>query len=657
MTKFKDYDFTGWATKNDIKCADGRTIRRDAFIGDDGKIVPIVWNHQHNEIENVLGHALLENHPEGVKFYGKLNDTPKGKIARSLLESRDIHNVSIYANQLKQDKGNVLHGVIRELSLVLAGANPGALIEYPIITHSDGNLDEKYDEAVIHTGLDVENEAGSLENEVDDENLEHSDEETSEELEHSDEDSEKESKSDKTVEENFHTLNDDQKALVAFLIAKSKEDSVDEDEKIEHSAGSEKTVGDIYKTLNSEQKALFAFLLSKVGNGATKDTDDKGGNDVVKHNVFDTTQDEKNENVLSQSAIQSIFEDARKGKLLSETFLAHAANYGIDGIEWLFPDVRDLNKTPEFIKREPSDWVNVVMNGVHHTPFSRVRSTFANITEPEARAKGYLKGHLKKEEVFSLLRRSTTPQTVYKKQKLDRDDIIDITDFDVVAWIKGEMRMMLEEEIARAILIGDGRLSSDEDKISEEHVRPIANDADLFTIKVAVTTAAGADDATKAKAFIRAAIKARKNYRGKGRPKLFTNSDILTEMLLLEDNMGRSLYETESALATKLRVSDIVEVSVMENASISGSPLMGIIVNLDDYNVGADKGGAVNLFDDFDIDYNQYKYLIETRISGALVKPYSAIVLFDGVAPTSVDGGVTYSKTVTEPEEDEGEGE
>lgn len=620
MTKFKDYDFTGWATKNDIRCADGRTIRRDAFIGDDGKIVPIVWNHQHNEIENVLGHALLENHPEGVRFYGKLNDTPKGKIAKSLLESRDIHNVSIYANQLKQDNGNVLHGVIRELSLVLAGANPGALIEYPIITHSDGNLDENYNEAVIHTGLDVENESGSLENEVDDEKLEHSDEETSEELEHADDDSEEESKSGKTVEEIFNTLNDDQKALVAFLVSKAKGGTEESDD--------------------------------------NKDTDDKGGNDVVKHNVFDTTQDEKNENVLSQSAIKSIFEDARKGKLLSETFMAHAADYGIDGIEWLFPDVHDLNKTPEFIKREPSDWVNVVMNGVHHTPFSRVRSTFANITEAEARAKGYLKGNLKKEEVFSLLRRSTTPQTVFKKQKLDRDDIIDITDFDVVAWIKGEMRMMLEEEIARAILIGDGRLSSDDDKISEEHVRPIANDADLFTIKVAVTTAQGADDATKAKAFIRAAIKARKNYRGKGRPKLFTNSDILTEMLLLEDNMGRSLYETESALATKLRVSDIVEVSVMENASISGSPLMGIIVNLDDYNVGADKGGAVNMFDDFDIDYNQYKYLIETRISGALVKPYSAIVLFDGAAPTSVDGGVTYSKTVTEPEgEGEGDGE
>ena len=619
MTKCKDYDFTGWATKNDIRCADGRTIRRDAFIGDDGKIVPIVWNHQHNEIENVLGHALLENHPEGVKFYGKLNDTPKGKIAKSLLESRDIHNVSIYANQLKQDNGNVLHGVIRELSLVLAGANPGALIEYPIITHSDGNLDEKYDEAVIHTGLDTENEAGTLDEEVTDEVVEHSDEEKSEELEHADDDSEKESKSEKTVEEIFNTLNDDQKALVAFLVSKAKGETEESDD--------------------------------------NKDTDDKGGNDVVKHNVFDTTQDEKNENVLSQSAIQSIFEDARKGKLLSETFMAHAADYGIDGIEWLFPDVHDLNKTPEFIKREPSDWVNVVMNGVHHTPFSRVRSTFANITEPEARAKGYLKGHLKKEEVFSLLRRSTTPQTVYKKQKLDRDDIIDITDFDVVAWIKGEMRMMLEEEIARAILIGDGRLASDEDKISDEYVRPIANDADLFTIKVAVTSAQGADDATKAKAFIRAAIKARKNYRGKGRPKLFTNSDILTEMLLLEDNMGRSLYETESALATKLRVSDIVEVSVMENASISGSPLMGIIVNLDDYNVGADKGGAVNMFDDFDIDYNQYKYLIETRISGALVKPYSAIVLFDGAAPTSVDGGVTYSKTVTEPDEGEGEGD
>lgn len=610
MTKFKDYDFTGWATKNDIKCADGRTIRRDAFIGDDGKIVPIVWNHQHNEIENVLGHALLKNHPDGVRFYGKLNDTPKGKIAKALLDSKDIHNVSIYANQLKQDHGDVLHGVIRELSLVLAGANPGAVIEYPIVAHSDGNLDEKYDEAVIHTGIDLENESGSLEKEIDsEEKIEHSDEksETEDEtIEHAEETS----KSEKTVEEIFNTLNDDQKALFSFMLSKVKE----EDKEIAH-------------------------------------TDDKGGNDVVKHNVFDTTQDEKNENVLSQSAIEAIFTDAKKGTL-SDAFMAHAADYGIDGIEWLFPEDHDLNRVPEFIKREPSDWVNVVMNGVHHTPFSRVRSTYANITEDEARAKGYIKGHKKKEEVFSLLRRSTSPQTIYKKQKLDRDDIIDITDFDVVAWIKGEMRMMLEEEIARAILIGDGRLSSDEDKISEEHVRPIANDADLFTIKVAVVTANGADDATKAKALIRASIKARKNYRGKGRPKMFTTSDQLTECLLLEDNMGRALYETEAALATKMRVSEIVEVPVMENATISGQKILGIIVNLQDYNVGADKGGAVNMFDDFDIDFNQYKYLIETRISGAMVNPYSAIVLFEGAVPESVDGGVTYSKTVTEPVDD-----
>lgn len=599
MTKFKDYDFTGWATKNDIKCADGRTIRRDAFIGDDGKIVPIVWNHQHNEIENVLGHALLENHPEGVRFYGKLNDTPKGKIAKALLDSKDIHNVSIYANQLQQERGNVLHGVIRELSLVLAGANPGAVIEYPLIAHSDGNIDEKFDEAVIHTGLDIDNESGTLDEEITSEE--------EEKLEHSDGNVEEKSKSGKSVEEIFNTLNADQKALFAFLLSKSKEGDKDDDNK----------------------------------------DDDKGGKDVVKHNVFDTTQDEKNENVLSQSAIEAIFTDAKKGTL-SEAFMAHAAEYGIDGIEWLFPEDHELNRTPEFIKREPSDWVNVVMNGVHHTPFSRVRSTYANITEDEARAKGYIKGHLKKEEVFSLLRRSTSPQTIYKKQKLDRDDIIDITDFDVVAWIKGEMRMMLEEEIARAILIGDGRLASDEDKIHEDHVRPIANDADLFTIKTAVVTASGADEATKAKAFIRAEIKARKNYRGAGRPRLFTNSDLLTEMLLLEDNTGRALFDTEAALATKLRVSGIVEVPVMENATIGGQKIMGIVVNLNDYNVGADKGGSVNMFDDFDINYNQYRYLIETRISGALVKPYSAIVLFDGEAPESVDGGVTYSKTITD---------
>ena len=575
------YDFSGWATKNDIRCEDGKTIRQDAFKADNGKTVPLVWNHQHDGPENVVGHALLENRKEGVYFYGKLNDTPRGEIAKKLVESGDIQSVSIYANRIKQESGNVVHGVIRELSLVLAGANPEARIEYPIIQHSDGDFEEVYDEAIIHGAEPIV---------VDDETPEDESEET---VEHAAEDDNKDSKSTgKTVEEIYNSLTDEQKALIAFLVpllAKNSTEDADE-EKVEHS--------------------------------------DEGGEDVMKQNVFDTTQD-KEEATLSQSAINTIFEEAKKGSRLSDSFLAHAADYGIDGIEWLFPEDHELNTRPEFIKREPSEWVSVVMSGVHHTPFSRVKSTYADITEDEARAKGYIKGRRKKEEVFSLLRRSTSPQTIYKKQKLDRDDVIDITDFDVVAWIKGEMRMMLNEEIARAILIGDGRLASSEDKIDETHVRPIANDADLYTIKYAVTTAANADDAAKARAMIRASIKSRKNYRGKGRPIMFTTADWLTEMLLLEDNTGRPLYATESELATKLRVSRIVEVSVMEGAKINNKNLMALIVNLDDYNVGADKGGEINLFDDFDIDYNQMKYLIETRCSGALRKPFSAIVLAD----------------------------
>ena len=368
----------------------------------------------------------------------------------------------------------------------------------------------------------------------------------------------------------------------------------------------------------------------------------------MKHNVFDTDEMTGAE-TLSHDAMDTILKDGKRLGSLKESVLSHAEDYGIDGIEWLFPEDHDLNNTPQWIKRD-TGWVSIVMNGVSHTPFARVRSRFANITEDEARAKGYIKGKQKKEQVFSLLKRSTTPQTIYKKQRLDRDDVIDITDFDVVAWIKGEMRMMLDEEIARAILIGDGRLTSDDDKISEDHIRPIVNDADLFTIKAQVVTAAGADDATKAKAFIRAAIKARKNYKGSGNPTLFTTEDWLTEMLLLEDNMGRPLYESESALAIKLRVSRIVTVEVMEGFLVQGvDPLMGIIVNLKDYVVGADKGGAISMFDDFDIDYNQMKYLIETRCSGALTVPYSAIVLTDGTRQgTSVGGGVTASKTTYE---------
>ena len=596
MAKFNEYDFSGWATKNDIKCSDGKTIRKDAFREDDGKIVPIVWNHQHGDVENVLGHALLENRDEGVWFYGKLNDTPKGKIAKELIHSRDISSVSIYANKLKQERGNVLHGVIRELSLVLAGANPGATIEYPIMQHSDGSMEEIYDEAIIKAKEEIGYESGFIS---------HADE--------GEKEMPNENKaSSKTVKEVFDTLSEEQKQVVYFMIGQAIEDAKG----------------------------------GKAAHSALYDEYDEGGNDTVKRNVFDNSMDKEGE-VLSQSAIKEIFEEARKGKeSLSSVFLAHAEDYGIDGIEWLFPEDHELNNVPKFIKREPSDWVSIVMNGVSHTPFSRVRTRFADITEDEARAKGYLKGNRKKEEVFSLLKRSTSPQTIYKKQKLDRDDVIDITDFDVVSWIKGEMRMMLDEEIARAILIGDGRLTSDDDKIFENNVRPIANDADLFTLKKAVVYPQNATESDKADAFITAAIKGRKGYRGSGNPTLFTTEDQLTDMLLMKDGIGHRIYKTEAELATALRVSRIVTVSVMEGHQVGGKNLLGIIVNLKDYTVGADKGGAVSLFDDFDIDYNKMIYLIETRISGALTVPYSALILFESEVPESVDGDVQRSKTV-----------
>ena len=590
------YDFSGWATKNDIRCSDGRTIRHNAFVENDGQTVPLVWQHQHNDPTNVLGHALLENRDEGVYAYGTFNDTEAGRHAKTLVEHGDVVSLSIYANQLKQKGGDVLHGKIREVSLVLAGANPGAFIDFPILEHGE----ESETEAVIYNDSEVL------------------------ELEHAD-----------------------------------KEEKVEEEPKEEEKpemAEKEKTVKDVFDELTEEQKKVVYFMIGQAleqqGNGGEEPEEDvehydEEGETFMKHNVFDN--ETANEAVLSHDAMDTIIKDAKKQGSLKESFLAHAEDYGIDGIEWLFPEDHDLNNTPEWIKRD-NGWVSGVMNGVNHTPFSRVRSRFANITEDEARAKGYMKTNLKKEQVFSLLKRSTTPQTIYKKQKLDRDDVIDITDFDVVAWIKGEMRMMLDEEIARAILIGDGRLTSDDDKIFEDHIRPIVNDADLFTIKAPVVTAANADDATKAKAFIRAAIKARKNYKGSGNPTLFTTEDMLTEMLLLEDQVGRPLYESEAQLATKLRVSKIVTVEVMENFLVQGvDPLMGIIVNLKDYTVGADKGGAVNMFEDFDIDYNQQKYLIETRCSGALTVPYSAIILTDGTRQgTSVNGGVQSSKTTYE---------
>ena len=558
------FDFSGWATKVNLKCSDGRTIMKDAFKDNDGKSVPLVWNHQHNDPSNVLGHALLQNRDEGVYAYCTFNDSEAGKTGKLLVQHGDVCALSIWANQLKQNLNNVVHGNIREVSLVLAGANPGAFID-SIIMHGQ----ESDEEAIIYTGEDIV-------------------------LSHGDD------KEDKKVEET--------------------------EKKIE--TGKEETVADVFNTLSEKQKNVVYAIIGQAleeGEGSDDEEESEGGKEM-KHNVFDQIE-EKQDDVLSHDAMNTIISDGKRFGSLKESFLAHADEYGIKQIDYLFPEAKSLNNPPEFIKRE-TDWVSKVMNGVHRTPFSRIKSSFADITADEARAKGYIKGNLKKEEVFTLLKRSTTPTTIYKKQKLDRDDIIDITDFDVVAWLKSEMRMMLNEEIARAILIGDGRLSSSDDKINEQNIRPIASDAELYSVRVPVNVSASATTDDKAKAMIRAAVKARKEYKGSGNPTFFTTEDWLTDALLLEDTMGHRLYKNESDVAAAMRVSNIVTVPVMEGAKgPNGGDLIGIIVNLNDYNVGADKGGAINMFDDFDIDYNQQKYLIETRCSGALTKPYSALVL------------------------------
>lgn len=564
----KGYDFSGWATKNDILCSDGRTIRKDAFKDNDGKTVPLVWNHSHNDPNNVLGHCVLENRDEGVYTYGTFNDTEQGKNAKSLVEHGDVTALSIWANKLKQNRGDVLHGDIKEVSLVLAGANIGACID-SVIRHGE----ESEEEAVIYSGEDIV--------------LAHAD--TTTKSENKEEDKSMADTNEKTVKDVFDTLNEEQKKVVYALIGQALESAgADEEDNMEHS-------------------------------------ESEGGNEM-KHNVFE--QDEMNGNdTLSHAEMEAIIADGKRFGSMKESFLAHAETYGIKSIDYLFPEPKTLNNPPEFIKRDMG-WVSKVMGTVHHTPFSRIKSMFADITEDEARAKGYIKGKLKKEEVFSLLKRTTTPTTVYKKQKMDRDDVIDITDFDVIAWLKSEMRMMLDEEIARAILIGDGRLSSSDDKINESNIRPIVSDDDLYTIKSKVTVAANATGADKAKAFIDQVIRSRKEYKGSGNPTLFTTEDMVTECLLLEDKIGHKLYKTEAELATTMRVKEIVTVEVMEGLKDKNSKeVAGIIVNLADYNVGADKGGSVNMFDDFDIDYNQQKYLIETRCSGALVKPYSAITL------------------------------
>ena len=564
-----NYDFSGWATCPNLKCSDGRTIMNDAFKHHDGDIVPLVWNHQHNDPNNILGKALLHSRDGGLYAYCQFNDTEQGMNAKMLVEHGDISALSIYANDLKHNASRgVTYGNVREVSLVLAGANPGAFID-SIMKHGE----ESDDEAIIYTDEPIE--------------IYHADEEK----------------------------------------GKSKEETEVAEEK--KSEGS-KTVAEIIESMNEEQKTVMYGMIGEALNHANEKEEDDGDENTdeeeneVKHNVFDN-EDQKD--VLSHSDMQAIFADAKRHGSLKESVLAH----GIEDIETLFPEPKSTNNPPEWINREMG-WVKNVMGAVHHTPFSRIKSMFADLTEDDARAKGYIKGNFKKEQVFGLMKRTTTPTTIYKKQKLDRDDVIDITDFDVVAWLKSEMRMMLEEELARAILVGDGRPTSSDDKINELNIRPIWTDDDFYTIKKKISVSANATDDQKAKAFIRACVKSRKEYKGSGNPTLYTTEDVLTDLLLLEDSTGRIIYETEDKLRSALRVSAIVTVPVMEGLKRTDEEsnelnLMGIIVNLNDYNVGADKGGAVNMFDDFDIDYNAQKYLIETRCSGALIKPFSAIAL------------------------------
>ena len=564
----ENYDFCGWATKNDLQCSDGRIIRRDAFKHNDGQKVPLVWNHDHTDPYRVVGHALLENRDEGVYTYGYFNDTDLGNTAKIYVQHGDINQLSIYANQLKQQGPNVMHGNIREVSLVLAGANPGAYIE-SVIAHGD----ESDEEAIIYTGENI--------------SLSHAEgvkEETKPMAE----------SSEKTVKDVFDTLTEEQKTVVYALIGKALEGDDNEDNE------------------NDENDEM------------------EQGDEDMKHNVFDTDTNQKDEVLAHSEILNDIVADAKRYGSLKESFLQHAAANNITNYNYLLPEPKSLNTPPEWIKEDDS-WVAKVMRSVHHTPFSRVKSMFATLDETEARARGYIKGNMKKDLALSVLKRTTSPTTVYIKMKMDRDDIVDITDFDVVAWQRAEMRGQLDRELARAMLLGDGRELSSDDKINEQNIRPVLKDDDMYTIKYTVksgqdykvTTNSASDNDSVAKGVIRAAIKSRKEYKGSGNPTFFTTEDLLTELLLIEDQNGRRIYDSINTLATAMRVKEIVTVPEME----SHTDIYGIIVNMADYTTGADKGGAVSMFDDFDIDYNQMKYLMETRMSGALTKPYSAIVL------------------------------
>lgn len=583
-----DYDCSGWATKANTKCYDGLTIAEDAFKGCSGQTVPMVYNHDHSSLDNVIGHALLENRKGGVYAYAKFNDTPTGQTAKKCVENGDLNAFSIWANGLQKAGQVVKHGVIRELSLVLAGCNPGALIQ-EVVKHSADNMDDEGCEAFIF------NDPGSL-------SLEHG-------------------------------MDPEGNPLEEAVLAHS-DDNKEDGKMAEETNG--KTLEEVYNSMTDEQKecchALVGLALEEQDGDGGEDEEDESD---MKHNVFD--KDAGKQTVLKHSIddINSIIKGAKTSGTLKAAFdnagveqgEIDELSHGIDNIDWLFPEDHLLDTTPRIIDK-PDDWVSVVMGGVKHIPFSRIKSMFADLTPEDARAKGYVKGNYKIEEVFGLLRRSTGPTTVYKKQKLDRDDVSDITSFDVVSWLRNEMRYKLNRELALAYVLGDGRQAASEDKIDENCIRPIFNDADLFTIKVQVATTGLSKVEDKYKAFIKQVIRSRKEYRGSGTPAMFTTEDALTEMLLLEDGMGRPLYADEAALARKLRVSKIVTVPEMDGRKgAKGGDLAAVIVNLRDYTVGADKGGAVSMFDDFDIDYNAMKYLIETRCSGALTTPYSAMAI------------------------------
>lgn len=580
-------DFSGYATKNGLKCSDGRTILAHAFKEQHGVKVPLVWQHMHNEPANVLGHALLENREDGVYAYGFFNDSESANVAKGLVSHGDVSALSIYANQLVQKGANVLHGSIKEVSLVLSGANPGAFIDNVNIAHGDG-YEEVEDEAIIYTGLALEHQ-DTLTHEGDSMAVDTP-------------------SSEKTVKDVFDEFTEEQKNVVYYMIGEALAAETD-GSMAQSDIDSDEETDDESDDLDAKQDHIQH---NQEGNTMTR-------------NVFEQNGSTEEKATLSHSQLQSIVADAQKSGSFKEAFLAHAVTYGIENIDILFPDAKNVSNTPDWVKRR-TEWVSSVIGGTRKSPFSRIKSMSADITADEARAKGYIKGNLKKEEFFAISRRVTTPTTIYKKQKLDRDDIIDITDLDVVAWLKSEMRLMLDEEIARAILIGDGREVDDEDKINETNIRPIAWDDEFYAHPVNIDANLSGD------AIVEAILRSRSAYKGTGTPTFYTTESILTDLILVKDKMGRRLYSTEAELASALRVSSIVAVEVMETVP----DLIGIIVNLADYTVGADQGGNLSMFDDFDIDYNQYKYLIEGRMSGTLTKPKSALVVKRDAGSVSV---------------------